>query len=177
VDSSLVERLSSFLKDTEPSSLQEIRKNLVIQLVNLNQISGKILSIDSCPIKANVRENNLKTSVTDRFDKTKIPKGDSDCRLGVIIHFPNPFEKEIQYFWGYRNHVVTDTSSELPIYETTKPANESETKLFIPLLQASKDDFNLPIESVVADAAYDSESNLNFVIHNLKAKPYHFRIN
>jgi hypothetical protein len=81
--SPLVERLSSFLRDTPNDSLQLIRKSLVRELTQLGQITGQFLSIDSCPIFANVKENNLKTSVKDRFDKTKLPKGDSECKLGV----------------------------------------------------------------------------------------------
>lgn len=168
----LVERLSSFLRDTSNDSLQQIRISLLKELIQLGQIKGKFLSIDSCPILANVKENNLKTSVKDRFDKTRIPKGDSDCRLGIIIHFPKPFKKEEHFFWGYRNHVITDTLSELPVCESTKPANVSESKMFIPLFSQISKDFNLAIEGVLGDAIYDAEYILNFIIKELKAKPY-----
>lgn len=167
----LVERLSSFLRDTHNESLQQIRSSLLAELVRLGQITGRFLSIDSCPILANVRENNLKTSVKDRFDKTKLPKGDQDCRLGVIIHFPRPFQKEEHFFWGYRNHVVTDTLSELPVCESTRPANVSESKMFVPLFSQTRDSLFL-IEGVLGDAAYDAEYILNFIIKELKAKPY-----
>jgi hypothetical protein len=170
--SPLVERLSSFLRDTTNDSLQQIRKSLVRELIQLEQITGRFLSIDSCPILANVKENNLKTSVKDRFDKTKFPKGDPDCRLSVIIHFPQPFKKEELFFWGYRNHTITDTLSELPVWESTKPANVSESKMFIPLFSQTQEDFNLPIEGVIGDAIYDAEYILNFVVKELKAKPY-----
>jgi hypothetical protein len=168
----MVERLSSFLRDTPNDSLQLIKKSLVRELSHLGQITGRFLSIDSCPIPANVKENNLKTSVKHRFDKTKIPKGDPECRLGVIIHFPEPFKKEEHFFWGYRNHVITDTLSELPVGEVTKPANVSESKMFIPLFSQTQDNFIFPIEGIIGDAIYDAESILNFVVKELKAKPY-----
>jgi len=170
--SPLVERLSSFLRDTPNDSLQLIRKSLVRELIQLGQITGQFLSIDSCPILANVKENNLKTSVKDRFDKNRIPKGDPDCRLGVIIQFLQPFKKEEHFFWGYRNHAITDTLSELPVGEVTKPANVSESKMFIPLFSQIQEDFTLPIEGIIGDAIYDAESNFNFVVKELKAKPY-----
>jgi hypothetical protein len=170
--SSLVERLSSFLRDTPNDTLQLIKKSLVRELIQLDQITGRFLSIDSCPILAHVKENNLKTSVKDRFDKTKLPKGDPESRLGVIIHFPKPFKKEEHFFWGYRNHVVTDTLSELPISEVSKPANVSESKMFIPLFSKTQEEFTLPIEAVLGDAIYDAESILNFVVKELRAKPY-----
>jgi len=53
----------------------------------LRVIKGKYLSVDSCPIKANVKENNLKASIRSRFIKCKLPKGDPDCRIGVFPIF------------------------------------------------------------------------------------------
>jgi len=106
--------------------LCSIHKQLVQELIKAGAISGNSIAIDSCPIVALLKENNLKTSMSDRFDKTKIPAGGSDVRLGVLIHFPNPFKKEVLYFWGYRNHVINDTTTELPIWEITKPANVTD---------------------------------------------------
>ena len=167
----LKERLSSFLKDTPNYFLQSIKNSLVSKLINLNQLTGETLSIDSCNILANVKENNLKTSVKNRFDKFKIPKGDPDAKLGVMIHFPKPFKKEIKYFWGYRNIVVSDADSELPVTELTKPANVSEQSLFIPAFSLTQDTFHFPIKKVVGDAIFDAEYILKFVIDDLKAIP------
>lgn len=168
---SLEERLSSFLKDTPNELLETIRINLVNQLIRINQISGNFLSIDSAAVPAVVRENNLKTSIKDRFDKSKPPKRDPDARLGVMIHFKDPFKKEPQYFWGYKNHSITDCESELPVWDLTKPANVQDTTLFIPLFKKLLDHFNFDIQAVIGDAAYDSETNLNFVIDDLHALP------
>jgi len=167
----LVERFSSFLRDTPNSLMQPIRINLVNQLIQIKTISGNFLSIDSAPVPVVVRENNLKTSMKNRFDKTKPPRRDPEARLGVIIHFKNPFQKEPQYFWGYRNHSITDCDSELPVWQLTKPANVQDTTLFIPLFKKLLEHFNFDIQAVMADAAYDSEDNLKFVIDNLQALP------
>jgi hypothetical protein len=113
----------------------------------------------------------LKTSTKDRFDKTKPPHRDPEARLGIMIHFTNPFQKESQYFWGYRNHSITDCDSELPVWEVTKPAKVQETTLFIPLFKRLLDHFTFETQAVMADAAYDSEDNLTFVIHDLHALP------
>jgi transposase len=123
------ERFSSFLHDTSHHELISIRQHLVQQLINTGAISGNSIAIDSCPIVALLKENNLKTSMSDRFDKNKIPAGDPDARLGILIHFPNPFQKEVRYFWGYRNHVINDTATELPIWEITMPANVHDAKV------------------------------------------------
>jgi hypothetical protein len=170
-----VERFSSFLHDTPNSSLQNIRIHLVKQLVLTGEITFKYLSADSCPIEANVKENNLKTIARDRFDKSKIPKGDPDCRLGTIVIFPSPAQKKIEYFWGYRNHVVNDALSELPIHEITKPANVGESPLLIPHLKEIVSTYSLnpesQIQAFIGDAAYDSIPNFDFIAKELKAKP------
>lgn len=43
---------------------------------------GDAISLDTKHIIAWVRENNPKEYIKDRYDKTKQPKGDRDCRLG-----------------------------------------------------------------------------------------------
>ena len=113
---------------------------------------GKSIAIDSCPIVVSLKENNLKTSVADRFDKTSRPAGDPDARLGVMIHYPAPFKKEVRYFWRYRNHVINDTAMELPIWETTKKANVSEIRIAKALIRETKNFFDLDIEVVTGDA-------------------------
>ena len=166
------ERLSSFLKDTPNHLLQVIRKELLHQLIVLRQIKGKFVAIDSSAVFAPVKQNNLKTSVKDRFNKTNIPKADSDCRLSVIVHFSKFGKKDIRYFWGYRNHVICDAVSELPLTDLTKPANISEQTLFIPLFAQLQQQFSLPIKAVLADAQYDAEYILRYVVKELEAKPY-----
>lgn len=163
------ERFSSFLHDTDHLELISIRQQLVQKLINLGAVSGNSIVIDSCPIVALLKENNLKTSIADRFDKTKKPAGDPDARLGVLIHFPTPFKKEVRYFWGYRNHVISDTDTELPIWEVTKPANVSDINLAKDLIQEACSFFNLNIQSVLGDANYDSEDLLKFIINDLNA--------
>jgi transposase len=69
-----VERFSSFLSDTDNTILQKVRNSLVKELITIGEISGKCLSIDSYPIPANVRENNLKTNVKDGSIKPVYPK-------------------------------------------------------------------------------------------------------
>ena len=163
------ERFSSFLHDTEHHEIISIRQQLVQELINVGAVSGNSIAIDSCPIVALLKENNLKTSIADRFDKTKKPAGDPDARLGVLIHFPSPFKKEVRYFWGYRNHVINDIDTELPIWEVTKPANVSDINVAKDLIREACSFFNLNVQTVMGDAAYDSEDLLKFIINDLNA--------
>lgn len=166
-----IERFSQFLRETPHPFLQTVRIQLVKALLKEEVISGKHLVIDSCALLAKVRENNLKSSVSKRFDKTKRPKGDPDARLGILIHFPHPFKKEVRYFWGYRNHIIADAEEELPLWEVTQPANISEIHQAIPMLQKTKETFSLIIDTVSGDAIYDTEDILRFIIKDLKAQP------
>jgi len=165
-----VERFSRFLRDTDNQKLTQIKIQLIHELIRLKIINGSFLSIDSAPILANVKENNLKTNVKNRFDKANIPKGDPDARLGVIITFPKG-QKKIQYFWGYRNHVVADAISELPVWEITKPANVHDSVMFIPIFKLLQSRFNFNVIAVMGDGIYDTASILKYILHTLKAKP------
>jgi hypothetical protein len=80
--------------------------------------------------------------------------------------------KEVRFFWGYRNHVISDALSELPLTETTRPANVQESKLFIPLFTQIREGFNIPIKGILGDSIYDAEYILDFIINDLKVKPY-----
>ncbi len=49
---------------------------------DLKAAFGDVISLDTKHVIAWVKENNPKAYVDERFDKTKQPKGDPDCRLG-----------------------------------------------------------------------------------------------
>jgi hypothetical protein len=165
-----IERFSSFLKDTDNSLLQEVRVSLVKKLIGLGIIKGKYLSVDSCPIMANVKENNLKTNVRNRFAQSKHPKNDKDCRLGIFPTFTSGKAKA-EFFWGYRNHIINDCVSELPLVETTLPANVRGTHVIIGQLETVKDSLFLKPSAVIADSEYDSSAIIEYIVKNLGAKP------
>lgn len=123
-----VERFSSFLQDTDHLWFQKIRDSLVKKLIHLRVIKGHYLSLDACPIQAKVKENNLKTSMKNRFCKEIPPRHDPEARLGVMATFPSS-KKKVQFFWGYRNHMINDAVSELPLVEITLPANVRGTSV------------------------------------------------
>ena len=164
------ERFSVFLRSNPNGYFQLIRQALVQELIHEEVIYGRGLGLDSCPIEAFVKENNLKTSMKDRYEKHHLPAGDKDSRLGMSIHFPSPFKKKVHYFWGYRNHIITDLDSELPIVEITLQANKDEKKVALPLLYRLNHEFSLPVEVVAGDANYDVEAILRYIIKDMKAE-------
>ncbi len=129
------ERFSNFLRSTPNGYFQGVRKCLAQELISEGVILGNGIALDSCPIEAIVKENNLKTSVKDRYDKHRLLSGDEDARLGITIHFPSPFKKEVSYFWGYRNHIINDLESELPLSEMSLQANKSEKQVALSMLK------------------------------------------
>jgi len=165
-----VERFSCFLKDTDNKILGQIRVSLVKKLIDLKIIKGKYLAVDSCPILANVKENNLKTSVRHRFYKDRPPKNDKDCRIGVFPTFTSGKTK-VEFFWGYRNHIINDCDSELPLAEITLAANVRGNSVIIPQLDFVKDNLSLNPVAVIADSEYDSSSIIEYIAANLGARP------
>jgi len=78
--------------------------------------------LDACPIKARVKQNNFKTNIRYRFCKENPPRSDPESRLGIFATFPS-VKKKVEFFWGYRNHIINDAVAELPLVEITLPAN------------------------------------------------------
>lgn len=184
-------RFEEFLHKIPNQLLQQIRRQQIETLVELGIISGKYLSIDSTPVIAWVKQNNPKVFVEGKFDKTKLPQGDPDARLGFMsvqkltkyskeqqLEFFNPSnrkkkdEKRIICFWGYRNHVIFDSLSELPVFEVTKAANVFDSKVTVPAFKALKEHFKLKPKGILGDAAHDSEYIRKYIRKTLKAKDF-----
>lgn len=166
-----VERFSTFLRDTDNGTLQALRLAMVKELTKEEVILGKVFALDSCSVVAPLRENNLKTRVGHlRFDKNNPPPADPESGIGVRVHFSGDTHKKVSYFWGYRNHTVSDAESELTLWEETHPANVSEVVRAIPMLQAVRQ-LGLPVVFVTADSEYDVEAILSFIVHELHAQP------
>jgi len=165
------ERFSQFLRTQPHGDLQAVRLALVRCLIQEGVITAQHLALDSCSIKANVKENNFKASAQNRFDKTRQLPGDPDARLGVILHYPQAFQTKIAWFWGYRNHLLNDVASELPLHERTLPANHDEKKQAVPLLREARESLAISPEAVIGDANYDTEEILSYIFFDLKAEP------
>ena len=168
-----VERFSAFLSDTPHASFERIRIELTRQLLDLDVLSARHVGFDSCPIASWVKENNLKAALRhSRFDKTTPPKGDPDARVGVRIHFPSRGKGRVEFYWGYRNHVLSDLESELPLWEITEPNSVGEPSVAIPLIDSARSVLDLEYTSVAGDAEYDAEAILRHIVHELEAQPF-----
>lgn len=163
------ERVSVFLKNTPNTYFKTIFQLLIRELLSLGAISFDYLSTDSCPVFSPIKENNTNTNVPLRFDKSRTPKGDPDATLCHYVIYTD--KKKVAYFWGYRNHVINDAISELPVSEITKPNNIGDSTIFIPHFSEFKQSFQPNIKAVIGDSAYDSFKNIEFTAKQLNAKP------
>lgn len=89
-----IERFSSFLKETPHAFFERIEIELVRKLTDYRIVSDKYLTIDAPTVSIQCRENNFKTSASDRFNKLYPPKADPEVGLGVMVNYLKPFRKK-----------------------------------------------------------------------------------
>ena len=121
---------------------------------------GDTIAGDTQALLAWVRENNPKQYIKEgRLDKSRQPKGDLDCKLGVKKRGnsapadadgdepPTPtsdakpasrLQVGVDILWGYASGIVVSALSdgtEFVLAERTRPFNESDPSYFFPLMQ------------------------------------------
>jgi len=137
---------------------------------------AQTVSLDTKHIIAWVKENNPKAYVTDRYDKTKQPAGDPDCKLGCKrrhnqrtspddIETPshNPVPASTlgvgEYYWGYGSGVVAAKVpdwGEFVIAELTLPFNRADVAYFFPLMAQTDRHLGFRPRIGAFDAAFDA---------------------
>jgi hypothetical protein len=140
---------------------------------------GEAISLDTKHILAWVKENNPKAYLdrNDRYDKTKQPTGDSDCRLGCKkrrnqhtagqTELPTPQEEALpastvkvgEWYWGYATGVVATKVpkwGEFVLAEYTQPFNCSDVSYFFPLMEATTRRLGFHPLYGALDAAFDT---------------------
>lgn len=129
---------------------------------------GETVAVDVKHIYAWVEQNNRKAYVPDRYDPTRQPAGDPDCRLGVKTssnqqRTAGPLKQTAQqtkeYVWGYGSGVVaaTDpTHGDVVLAEYTQPFNEVDSTYYHPLYERTVATLGFRPTNVTADAAFDA---------------------
>jgi hypothetical protein len=118
---------------------------------------GDCIALDTKHIIAWVKENNPKAYVKNRYDKSKQPNGDPDCRLGCkrksnqrkgqqsVESLPTPTTNPVpaqgirvgEYYWGYGSGVAATKIAdwaEVILSELTQSFNQPDVSYFHPLL-------------------------------------------
>lgn len=140
---------------------------------------GTVVAGDTKHILAWVKENNPKQYVAEgRFDPTRQPAGDPDCKLGVKKRrnpspesldapatptmdavVPSQRRGAAEYYWGYASGVVATIVlgwGEVILAERTRPFNESDISYFWPLMRATERRLGRRPAYGAWDAAYDA---------------------
>jgi hypothetical protein len=134
---------------------------------------GDAISLDTKLILAWVKQNNPKTYVPDRFDKSVQPAGDPDCKLGCKERHnrapeppPTPTTDPLpatgqdvgEFYWGYASGVVATKNpwGEFVLAESTQPFNCSDVSYFFPLLAQVEDRLGRRPRFGSLDSAYDA---------------------
>lgn len=152
-----------FLKQLKNGELKSIMAQQVKKLYELGIVDASFIGLDSTPVAANTKQNNPKSFASDKFKPENHPKADRDCALGVHSASNQHDERRYEFYWGYKNHVLVDCISGLPIFELTTPANIADSTVAIEILAAA--DAVIPLKecSFLADKGYDAKEIYNTV--------------
>jgi hypothetical protein len=139
--------------------------------------AGACISLDTKHILAWVKENNPKAYIETRFDKTKQPKGDPDCKLGckrrhnqrsskgseISTPRSNPIPatgiKVGEFYWGYGSGTVVvkvPEYGEFVLAELTQTFDQADVSYFFPLMQKTERILGFKPRFGTFDAAFDA---------------------
>lgn len=154
------EKLRSF----DPALLQALLAATVRDLKEEIPGLGEVVAFDVKHIYAWVKENNPRASVADRFDKTHIPAGDPDCKLGVKRstnqeQADGSTKEKKELLWGYGSGVAaafTPDYGDVVLAEWTQPFNCHDITYFRPLYGKAVLALDAFPIHMTADAAFDA---------------------
>jgi hypothetical protein len=140
--------------------------------------AGECISLDTKHILAWVKENNPKAYVETRFDKTKQPKGDPDCKLGckrrhnqrtskadpiVVTPSKKPTPGSTiqvgEFYWGYGSGIVVckvQEQGEFVLAEMTQTFDHADVSYFFPLMAKTEQILGFKPRFGTFDAAFDA---------------------
>jgi len=156
--------LGAKLRQFDPTLLQDLLAATVTALQEAIPGLGETVAFDVKHIYGWVKENNERVYVPERYNKTRRPAGDPDCKLGVkrSSNQEQPdgttTEKK-EYIWGYGTGVAAATTAEygdVVLAEYTQPFNQNDITYYRPLyLQTVATLGRYPLY-LTADAAFDA---------------------
>jgi hypothetical protein len=140
---------------------------------------GECIAMDTKHILAWVKQNNPKAylKASERYDKTRQPAGDPDCRLGCKRRHnqrasakeppPTPADNPLpantisvgEYYWGYASGVVATKIpgwGEVVLAELTQPFDQPDVSYFYPLMAATERRLGFRPKFAALDAAFDA---------------------
>jgi hypothetical protein len=148
------------------------------EMLDLCPEFGQAISLDTKHIIAWVKENNPKAyqKRSERFDKTRQPSGDPDCRLGCKRKHNQRTKPESvatplrdavpakglrigEYYWGYGSGIVATKVpgwGEFVLAERTQSFDCSDVSYFFPLMADVERRLGFRPRFGTLDAAFDA---------------------
>jgi len=153
----LPDEAASFLLDAAVARLQQAVPE---------QPLGDTIALDTKHILAWVAENNPKAYVSNRYDPTRQPAGDPDCRLGCKRRFNTPPEyaqpasagSHGEFHWGYASGVVAAVLDgvDVVLAERTRTFDHADITYFDPLMADVERRLGRRPRFGALDAAFDA---------------------
>jgi hypothetical protein len=152
------------LRHFDQELLQALLQATVHALQDEIPALGETVAIDVKHIYGWVKENNERTYVPERYDKTKRLAGDPDCRLGVKRSTnqqqPDGSTKaKKELLWGYGSGIAVSTVADygtVVLADFTQPFNQGDITYFRPLHRRSVMALQQFPRYLAADGAYDA---------------------
>ena len=151
------------LKNLDNDILKDLMKSQVLKLSEMGIIDTSFIALDSTPISANTSQNNPKSFKKNKFSKDNQPKNDKDCKLGVHTASNQHNERNFEFYWGYKNHVLVDCITGLPIYELTTTADVADSSVALDVLSQTNEFLSVKECTFIADKGYDVKAIYNTV--------------
>ena len=157
-------------------SVRLIREELATQGIQTREC----ISLDTKHILAWVQENNPKAYIENRYDKTKQPAGDPDCKLGCkrrhnrrkagsepetppTTPTKNPIPAKAksvgEFYWGYGSGIVVTKVpgwGEFVLAEMTQTFDRPDTSYFFPLMAQTELRLGFRPQRGTFDCAFDA---------------------
>lgn len=161
-----------FINKADNQVFRKVMESQVLTLAELGIIDTSFIGLDSTPEKANTKLNNPKSFAKNKFSKNNQPKADKDCRLGVHAASNQHNEKNHEFYWGYKNHVLCDCITGLPINEITTTANCADSTIALDILRKTHSFLPITECTFIADKGYDVKAIYNTVQETYSGECY-----
>jgi hypothetical protein len=170
------QHFSRILREFDNAQLQALLAAQVSQLQSLLPDDfGQTISLDTKHILAWVKENNARQYIKEgRFNKTKQPIGDPDCKLGCKkkhnrrVKTPSKEGQAAtglstvrigEYYWGYASGAVVAKLpdwGEFVLAEVTDTFDKGDVRHFFPLMEQVERHLGFRPRYAALDAAFDA---------------------
>lgn len=162
-----------FIKETPNSVFEKIHIRVNRTLIKEGVISLDTFVMDSKPVMAATRENNLKNPNRNTRNKEKLPRRNPMATLGYYSYQEvNGKKNNYLFFWGYRTHVIVSKEG-IPLVSKTLPNNKTDAKVAMQLIKKLKRLFKFQNGAFfIADAAYDERAVYNLIVNSMKGQAF-----